>query len=117
MTEKCKKCKYRYEKEFGHAGDYWPCHACSHNYEDKFEPKKEGELIMAIEKQTVKELISQIGNHSGKICNLVFELKSTWGSPGSPANERASKLKEEIAVQNECIQEILVSFHDLYLGD
>lgn len=70
---------------------------------------------MKIRIELVKELIKQINNHSGNICNLIAELKSTYGSVGSPANKRESELKEEIAVQNECIQDVLVSFHDLFI--
>lgn len=70
---------------------------------------------MKIKKELVKELLDQIGNHSGSICNLIAELKYTCGSVGSPANKRESELKEEIAVQNECIQDVLVSFHELFL--
>lgn len=64
-----------------------------------------------ISKLTVKDLLNQINEHSSKICHDIVDLKSY---SSDYANE--IKLREEIAIQNECIQDILVSFCEVYLS-
>ncbi len=69
--------------------------------------------IKAIDKELVKKLLDQIGEHSGFLCHHIDELRATRGSVGSYAYDRARELEGLISDQNACIQEVLVSFHDL----
>ena len=57
-----------------------------------------------LDTRLVWELIRQMGEHSGNLCNLL-------------AHPRTEENLEEAQVQNACIQEALVSFCDLYLPD
>lgn len=38
---KCFSCTHEAEKDFGPAGDYYPCHVCWYSYSDRWELKEE----------------------------------------------------------------------------
>lgn len=61
------------------------------------------EIKPVIAQELVKELMKQINFHSEQIIALI-------------QTEEEEINLQEIVVQNQCIQEVLVSFHDLYLA-